>query len=83
MIGCAVFWVNHHTIAEKADRSNNVPTLYVHGWGAGARSTNSMIRYAEKHNNAKKVLTATISPKGEVSLSGYWPEQTKRPLHQN
>lgn len=72
----------HRVIPRAADRSNSIPTLYVHGWGAGARSTNSMIRYAEQHNHAKKVLTATISPKGEVSFSGYWPKNAKNPLIQ-
>ncbi len=80
--GGVVLWMRHRTIPETANRSNSVPTLYVHGWGAGARSTNSMIRYAEHYNNAKKVLTATISPEGKVSFSGYWPASAKKPLIQ-
>ncbi|MDI6666720.1 alpha/beta hydrolase [Leuconostoc falkenbergense] len=82
VIGGALLYMKQRSFPKTADRSNSVPTLYVHGWGAGARSTNSMIRYAENHDNAKKVLTATISPKGAVRFSGYWPKNTKKPLIQ-
>ncbi|WP_235809331.1 alpha/beta hydrolase [Liquorilactobacillus aquaticus] len=67
-------------------RSNNrpksVPTLYLHGWGASGRSTNSMISYAEKHEHAKKVLTAVVSKKGNVKLFGKWRQREKKPLVQ-
>lgn len=65
-----------------AAHQDTIPTIYLHGYGAGARSTNSMITYAEEHDNAHRVLTATISRSGQVKLSGSWPKNTKRPLIQ-
>lgn len=69
-------------VAKKTSPADNAPTIYLHGYGAGARSTNSMIAYAEQHNYAHKVLTATILKNGKVSLKGNWPKKTKRPLIQ-
>ena len=67
---------------QKTRRAEATPTIYLHGYGAGAHSTASMIAYAEKHNGAHKVLTARISAAGKVNLQGYWRPQTKRPLIQ-
>lgn len=67
---------------QKTSHSDTTPTIYLHGYGAGARSTNSMISYAEQHDSAHKVLTATILKNGQVKLTGSWPKNTKRPLIQ-
>lgn len=67
---------------KSGDRFNSIPTLYLHGWGAGARSSNSLISYAEKHNNAKKVLVAKVLKSGQVIFSGSWPNNVKRPIIQ-
>ncbi|KFF31779.1 cell surface hydrolase [Bifidobacterium bombi DSM 19703] len=64
------------------DRSDSVATLYLHGYNGGKVSTDSMIEYAEKHEDATKVLTVTISSQGDVKLTGTWPKHTKRPLIQ-
>ncbi|MDF7639405.1 alpha/beta hydrolase [Lactobacillus sp. ESL0791] len=69
-------------VGKVENRGTVVPTLYLHGWGASARSTNSMIAYAEKHNGAQKVLTATILRDGRVRLKGAWAANVKRPLIQ-
>ena len=67
---------------KKKVRFEAVPTIYLHGYGAGARSTAGMIAYAQQHNGAHKVLTARISASGKVDLQGSWPRATKRPLIQ-
>lgn len=82
VLATALIWRQQRRVPQKADRSNQVPTLYIPGWGAGARSTNGMIHYAEQHDDAKKVLTATISSKGKVSFNGAWPKNIKNPLVQ-
>ncbi|MDF7672651.1 alpha/beta hydrolase [Lactobacillus sp. ESL0701] len=64
------------------DRSGSTPTIYLHGWGASGKSTDSMIAYAEKHNHARKVLTAKVKRDGQISLEGTWPEGTMHPLIQ-
>lgn len=64
------------------DRSASVPTLYLHGYGAGANSAKSMMAYAQAHQGATKVLVARISPQGRVRLSGHWPKGAKHPLIQ-
>lgn len=64
------------------DRSESIPTLYMHGYGAGARSSNGMIAYASNHQGATKVLTARIDSDGHVTLSGKWPKGTRHPLIQ-
>ena len=78
-----------HTDTEEVNSGNTkkahfkaTPTIYLHGYGAGARSSAGMIAYAEQHNDAHKVLTAKISPAGKVELQGNWPRKTKRPLIQ-
>ena len=80
---------NSHTATDEVSSVNTekahfkaTPTIYLHGYGAGARSSAGMIAYAERHNGAHKVLTAKISPAGKVELQGNWPRKTKRPLIQ-
>ena len=80
---------NSHTATDEVSSANTekahfkaTPTIYLHGYGAGARSSAGMIAYAEQHNDAHKVLTAKISPAGKVELQGNWPRKTKRPLIQ-
>ena len=80
---------NSHTATEEVSSANTkkayfkaTPTIYLHGYGAGARSSAGMIAYAERYNGAHKVLTAKISPAGKVELQGNWPRKTKRPLIQ-
>lgn len=80
---------NSHTATDEVSSANTekahfkaTPTIYLHGYGAGARSTAGMIAYAQQHNGAHKVLTARISASGKVDLRGSWPRATKRPLIQ-
>ena len=58
---------------KKKVRFEAVPTIYLHGYGAGARSTAGMIAYAQQHNGAHKVLTARISANGKVDLREVGP----------
>ncbi|UQS82428.1 alpha/beta hydrolase [Bombilactobacillus folatiphilus] len=64
------------------NQSESVPTLYLHGYGAGAKSTDYWINYAKKHDQAQKVLTAVVSPQGKVKLQGEWGTRVKHPLVQ-
>ncbi|MFT8566941.1 MAG: alpha/beta hydrolase [Liquorilactobacillus satsumensis] len=74
--------IKSQTHLRTGNRSNSIPTLYLHGWGASAKSTNSMINYAQRNQGAKKVLTATVLANGQVELSGDWPANTRHPLVQ-
>ncbi|EHN59044.1 MULTISPECIES: alpha/beta hydrolase [Oenococcus] len=68
--------------AKAGNRAKSVPTLYLHGFGGTANSSNDMIAYAVKHQGATKVLTARVSPFGKVHLQGSWPKNAKQPLIQ-
>lgn len=59
-----------------------VPTFYVHGFQGSAKSTNTLIKHAEQTAHAHKVLVATVSTAGEVSLSGHWAAKTRNPIIQ-
>lgn len=81
-----ILWYRHSVgksdQAVNVDQSQYIPTLYIHGWGAGARSTNSMIDYAEKNYNADQVLTVIVSKKGDVKFQGKWTKKINRPIIQ-
>ncbi|WDF81717.1 alpha/beta hydrolase [Lacticaseibacillus pabuli] len=57
-------------------------TLYIHGYGGSANSTNFLIKHADHAVGARKVTTATVSPNGQVSLKGSWRKGAKRPIVQ-
>lgn len=80
---CVIGYIGFKYISvQTGNRSKSTPTLYLHGWGASGHSTNSMIAYAEKHNHAKKVLTAIVSRRGNVRLFGRWMQHDKHPVVQ-
>lgn len=58
------------------------PTFYLHGFQGSAKSMNTLIRHAEKTAHAHKVLVATVSAGGTVTLSGHWADQTRNPVIQ-
>jgi len=58
------------------------PTFYVHGFQGSAKSTNTLIAHAEKTAHAHKVLVATVSTSGNVTLSGQWKKGTRNPIIQ-
>lgn len=58
------------------------PTFYVHGFQGSAKSTNTLIAHAEKTAHAHKVIVATVSAAGTVTLSGKWAAKTRNPIIQ-
>lgn len=62
--------------------TTQVPTLYIHGYGGSANSTNAMIAADERSGKATKVLTATVSSTGDVTYAGKWQESEKNPIIQ-
>ncbi|CAJ1229019.1 hypothetical protein LXEBMM8_EKPBGFGD_02107 [Lactiplantibacillus xiangfangensis] len=62
--------------------TSRVPTFYVHGFQGSANSTNTLIQHAEQTARAHKVLVATVSPSGQVTLSGSWAAKTRNPIIQ-
>ncbi|WP_225422745.1 alpha/beta hydrolase [Lactiplantibacillus garii] len=62
--------------------TSSVPTFYVHGFQGSANSTNTLIQHAEKTAHAHKVLVATVSTSGQVTLTGHWAAKTRNPIIQ-
>jgi len=58
------------------------PTFYVHGFQGSAKSTNTLIAHAEKTAHAHKVIVATVSTSGAVTLDGTWSAKTRNPIIQ-
>ncbi|AVK60850.1 hydrolase [Lactobacillus sp. CBA3605] len=58
------------------------PTFYVHGFQGSAKSTNTLIKHAVKTAHADKVLVATVSTTGTVTLTGHWSAQARNPIIQ-
>ncbi|MFT8408223.1 alpha/beta hydrolase [Liquorilactobacillus satsumensis] len=59
-----------------------IPTIYLHGYGGGAASTNKMIAAAEKSGRAQKTLTINVSQDGQLHLQGTWSWSEKNPIVQ-
>ncbi|WP_409021723.1 alpha/beta hydrolase [Dellaglioa sp. P0083] len=79
------FLLLHNSIPKSVETEKSIsqtPTLYIHGYGGTANSTNDMIASAEKSGKAKKILTATVSPTGDVTYTGRWKYTEKNPIVQ-
>ncbi|MGV0168214.1 alpha/beta hydrolase [Furfurilactobacillus sp. WILCCON 0119] len=76
----------HTNAASKPNNANyhysQTPTLFLHGYGGGSSSTKDMINAAQSSGAATKVLTATVSHSGNVSLSGHWQRGKVNPMVQ-
>lgn len=59
-----------------------LPTFYVHGFQGSAKSTNTLIAHAEQTAHAHKVLVATVSTSGQVTLTGHWNGRVRNPIIQ-
>ncbi|MHC9532026.1 alpha/beta hydrolase [Dellaglioa sp. L3N] len=59
-----------------------IPTLYIHGYGGTANSSNYMIAAANRSGKAQKVLTATVSSTGAITYTGKWRQSEKNPIIQ-
>lgn len=62
--------------------NSQTPTFYVHGFQGSAKSTNTLIKHAEETAHAHKVLVATVSTDGQVTLTGKWKAGTRNPIIQ-
>jgi len=62
--------------------NSQTPTFYVHGFQGSANSTNTLIKHAEQTAHAHKVLVATVSTSGQVSLTGNWKAGIRNPIIQ-
>ncbi|WP_420328056.1 alpha/beta hydrolase [Lactiplantibacillus plantarum] len=62
--------------------NQQTPTFYVHGFQGSAKSTNTLIAHAEKTAHAHKVLVATVSTSGQVTLTGKWRGRVRNPIIQ-
>ncbi|ETY73619.1 alpha/beta hydrolase [Lactiplantibacillus fabifermentans] len=62
--------------------TSSIPTFYVHGYQGSAKSTNTLIKHAEKTAHAHKVIVATVSTSGQVTLDGTWKKGTRNPIIQ-
>ena len=68
--------------AETPYLQSTTPTFYVHGFHGSARSTNTLISYAEKQTGAQKVLVATVASNGQLTFSGEWSKNIMNPIIQ-
>lgn len=66
--------------ASVKSRRTAVATLYIHGHHADPGAMNFLMASAAWQDNAHFVVTATVSPQGQVQLSGKWPAGTQHPL---
>lgn len=86
LAGCGT--AKNQTASKTAKKSSSpyvtstTPTFYVHGFQGSAKSTNTLIKHAETTAHAHKVLVATVSSAGSVTLSGHWQGRVRNPLIQ-
>lgn len=62
--------------------SRPVPTLFIHGYGGNAASSNSLIRRIEHDGYGERSLRATVSASGKVTYTGSWHQTWQHPLVQ-
>ena len=62
--------------------NSQVPTFYLHGFQGSAKSTNTLIAHAQTTAHAHKVLVATVSASGQVTLKGKWHGNVRNPIIQ-
>lgn len=65
-----------------ASKSDYIPTVYIHGHGAGARSTDDMISYAQSHAHATRALLVIVDRRGNAHFYGTMNKNTYRPTIQ-
>ncbi|MCH3921620.1 alpha/beta hydrolase [Limosilactobacillus sp.] len=59
-----------------------VPTLFIHGFGGNARSSNMLIRRIAADGYGQRSIRATVSPNGKVKYTGRWHQGDGQPLVQ-
>lgn len=78
LISCGQKSSNHET--KKVTQP--VPTVFIHGLMGSSKSTNKMIRAAEKSGHAKKVLTINVQANGKLQVVGKYQRQAANPIIQ-
>ncbi|USQ67981.1 alpha/beta hydrolase [Companilactobacillus allii] len=77
----AIFNVSKPTNVQAAS-SDYIPTIYLHGHGAGARSTDDMINFAQTHFHATRALLVVVDRQGVPHFFGTMDKSTYRPIVQ-
>lgn len=70
------------TLINNTDASANTPTIFLHGYSGTHRSTDGLIRAAEKQADATKTMTINVQSSGKLDIKGTLKSKTKRPLIQ-
>lgn len=59
-----------------------IPTLFIHGFGGNAASSNMLIARIQNDGYGKETMRADVSPSGKVTYLGHWQRHEKFPLIQ-
>ncbi|WP_099223661.1 alpha/beta fold hydrolase [Listeria costaricensis] len=65
-----------------AEKTPDVPTIFVHGYAGTKNSLGNMIKRLSKNGQATKSLVLTVNADGTVSTSGQFDETSPNPLIQ-
>jgi len=73
--------VEETTLASTAmpSEKRQIPTLFFHGFGGTVHSMDYLIDQSQLDGYATRTLTAVVSPKGKVKMSGRWSNDAKNP----
>ncbi len=74
LVACLMF--SMQTVQAK----ENIPTLFVHGWGSSYRAEEHMVKAALKAKVTKTVVRIDVDVYGQAHLVGNLPKNTKDPL---
>lgn len=74
IVACLIF--SMQTVQAK----ENIPTLFVHGWGSSYRAEEHMVKAAIKAKVTKTVVRIDVDNYGQAHLVGNLPKNAKDPL---
>ncbi|WP_125591189.1 alpha/beta hydrolase [Companilactobacillus jidongensis] len=78
----AIFIITSKPTKVEGAKIDYIPTIYIHGHGAGAHSTDDMISYAQSHSHATRALLVVVDRRGIVHFYGTMDKNTYRPTVQ-
>lgn len=67
------------TVTKKHQTGYATPTLFMHGFGGNAGSTNNLIDSAQADGYATRTLLVTVGADGKLTWSGSWPKSAYHP----
>ncbi|PNZ08856.1 alpha/beta hydrolase [Staphylococcus simiae] len=65
---------------QQAFINQDIPTLFLHGYGGSANSEKFMVKQAEQRGVTQDIITAKVSKDGEVSFKGKLPKNAVNPI---